>query len=67
MEKTKSPRLMTTKEAAQRLKVSASFLAKARMKGTGPRYLRLGRAIRYAEEALDEYEAANTRASTSEY
>ncbi|MGO4574106.1 helix-turn-helix domain-containing protein [Microvirga sp. 2TAF3] len=67
MDKPKNRRLATPKEAAERLKVSVSFLAKARMKGTGPRFLRLGRAIRYAEEALDEYEAVNTRKSTSEY
>lgn len=67
MDKPKNRRLATPHEAAARLKVSVSFLAKARMKGTGPRFLRLGRAIRYAEEALDEYEAANTRKSASEY
>jgi hypothetical protein len=67
MDKLKNRRLATAEEAAERLKLSVSFLAKARMKGTGPRFLRLGRAIRYAEDALDEYEAANTRTSTSEY
>jgi hypothetical protein len=37
------------------------------MKGTGPKFVRLGRAIRYTDAALDEHEAAQTRTSTSQY
>jgi hypothetical protein len=44
--------LYTPKEAATRLKVSLSWLAKARMRGDGPPYIRVGRSIRYAEAAL---------------
>jgi Helix-turn-helix domain len=44
--------LLTAKEAAARLKVSVSWLAKARMRGDGPPYICVGRAIRYAEAAL---------------
>ena len=32
--------------------MSESFLAKARMNGDGPRYLKLGRAVRYRESDL---------------
>jgi hypothetical protein len=60
-------RLRTPKEAARRLTCSTSYLAKKRMTGTGPKFIRLGRAIRYTDEALDEYEAANEKTSTSEY
>jgi hypothetical protein len=44
--------LLTTEEAAQELKVSESFLAKERMKGTGPTYVKLGRAVRYRRSGL---------------
>ncbi|CAN0504358.1 unnamed protein product, partial [Phaeothamnion confervicola] len=39
--------LMTPNEAANVLKVSLSWLAKARMRGDGPPYIRVGRSIRY--------------------
>jgi hypothetical protein len=44
--------LLTAKVAAHRLRVSTSWLAKARMRGDGPPYLRIGRSIRYAEAAF---------------
>ena len=37
--------LLTPKEAARLLKVSLSWLAKARMRGDGPRYIRIGRCV----------------------
>ena len=45
--------LLTSKEAADELKVSESFLANARMRGTGPAFIQLGRAIRYSRSALE--------------
>ena len=52
--------LLTAKDAAVRLKVSLSWLAKARMRGDGPPYICVGRSIRYAEAAhpVDEVTAA---------
>ena len=47
--------LLDTAAAAKRLGVSQSFLAKARMNGTGPRYRKLGRAVRYAQADLDHW------------
>jgi len=38
--------LLTAKEAGVRLKVSLSWLAKARMRGDGPPYICVGRSIR---------------------
>ncbi len=58
--------VLTAAEAAELLKVSLSFLAKARVSGDGPRFIRVGRSIRYTESALRDYMAARTRASTSE-
>ena len=40
-------RLFTAKEAAKFLRLSVSWLAKARMRGDGPPYVKLGRAVRY--------------------
>jgi predicted DNA-binding transcriptional regulator AlpA len=58
--------LLTPKEAAKLLKVSTSWLAKARMRGDGPPYIRIGRSIRYAEAALIQWMKSRQRLSTSE-
>ena len=58
--------VLTTQEAAAELKVSESFLAKARMRGTGPAFVQLGRAIRYSRSALETHKALQTRISTSQ-
>jgi predicted DNA-binding transcriptional regulator AlpA len=58
--------LLTPKEAARILKVSLSWLAKARMRGDGPPFIRLGRSIRYAEASLLQWMNAQQCVSTSE-
>ena len=58
--------LLTPKEAATRLKVSLSWLAKARMRGDGPPYIRIGRSIRYTEAALMQWMKSRQRLSTCE-
>jgi predicted DNA-binding transcriptional regulator AlpA len=58
--------LLTPSEAAGLLKVSLSWLAKARMRGDGPPYIRIGRSIRYAESALLQWIKSRQRLSTSE-
>jgi hypothetical protein len=58
--------LLDTAAAAQRLGVSESFLAKARMNGTGPRYYKLQRAVRYAPADLDRWLLARGQNSTAE-
>ncbi len=55
--------VLTPQDAAGVLKVSISFLAKARMKGDGPAYIRIGRSIRYREEDLIAW--MNTRRRSS--
>jgi excisionase family DNA binding protein len=59
-------RLLTPKEAADLLRVSMSWLAKARMRGDGPPYIRIGRSIRYSEAALLQWMKSRQRLSTSE-
>ena len=58
--------LLTPKEAAKLLKVSLSWLAKARMRGDGPSYIQIGRAIRYSEAALIQWTKSRQRLSTCE-
>ena len=58
--------LLTPKETAARLKVSTSWLAKARMRGDGPPYIPIGRSIRYAEAAVVQWMKSRQRLSTSE-
>ena len=58
--------LLNTAAAARQLGVSPSFLAKARMQGVGPRYRKLGRAVRYAHADLDHWLRGCSRTSTTE-
>jgi excisionase family DNA binding protein len=58
--------LLSPKEAAKLLKVSLSWLAKARMNGDGPPYIRVGRSIRYSDAALLQWLKSRQRLSTSE-
>jgi predicted DNA-binding transcriptional regulator AlpA len=60
------PVVLTPKEAAQRLRLSSSWLAKARMRGDGPPYIPIGRAIRYTEAALIQWMKSRQRLSPSE-
>jgi predicted DNA-binding transcriptional regulator AlpA len=46
--------------------LSLSWLAKARLTGTGPRFVKVGRSVRYPESAIRDYIRARTRTSTSE-
>ena len=58
--------LLSPPEAARLLKVSISWLAKARMTGDGPPYIRVGRSVRYSEAALLQWLKSRQRLSTSE-
>jgi excisionase family DNA binding protein len=53
--------LLTPKEAAKLLKVSLSWLAKARMRGDGPPYIKIGKSIRYSEAALLQWLRSHQR------
>ena len=58
--------LLTPKETAARLMVSLSWLAKARMRGDGPPFIKVGRSVRYSEVALHQWMKSRQRVSTSE-
>jgi predicted DNA-binding transcriptional regulator AlpA len=59
-------RLLTARDAANLLRLSSSWLAKSRMRGDGPPYIKLGRSIRYSETALLLWMRAHQRLSTSQ-
>ncbi len=58
--------LMRTTEAAKWLGVSPSFLEKARVTGGGPAFIKLGRAVAYAEADLRAWTTERRVHSTSE-
>ena len=47
---------LTDIEVAARLGVSRFTVRSWRLKGVGPRFLKMGRAVRYRPEDVDEYE-----------
>lgn len=49
------PTLLTPEEVAQYLRISQKTLANWRCADRGPRYLRIGRDIRYPENALVDW------------
>lgn len=48
-------RLLKTDEAAEILRLSTDWLHRARSKGKGPRFVRLGRIVFYRRSDLLEY------------
>jgi predicted DNA-binding transcriptional regulator AlpA len=58
--------LLHPKDAARILSLSDSWLAKSRLTGTGPRFVKLGRAVRYPESSLREFIKSRMKSSTSE-
>jgi predicted DNA-binding transcriptional regulator AlpA len=59
-------RLLTPSEAASHLQVSLSWLAKSRMRGDGPPFLKFGRSVRYREETLVHWMRSRLRLSTTD-
>jgi len=46
---------LTPREAALYLRTSPSTLAKRRLQGNGPTFVRIGRAVRYRQSDLDAW------------
>lgn len=59
-------RQLTPPEAADHLRLSQSWLAKARMRGEGPPYAKIGRSIRYGENGLARWLESQRRRSTDD-
>jgi excisionase family DNA binding protein len=49
-------RVLTDVDVAERLGVSRFTVRSWRLKGVGPRFLKMGRAVRYRSEDVDKYE-----------
>ena len=62
---TATPILLTPKQAARHLNLSVSWLAKRRLAGDGPTYVKLCGAVRYGEASLQQWMKAQQRTSTS--
>jgi len=60
-------RLLCEKEVAPILRVSVSWLQKARVRGTGPSFVKIGRKVFYRLCTIQAYQVANVHMSTSTY
>lgn len=58
--------IFDVKQAAERTGLSANTLNNLRSIGGGPRFLKLGRAVRYSETDLEAWLSARVVGSTSE-
>ena len=59
--------LLDALKAAEWTGLSTSTLAKLRLSGKGPTYVKLGRRVAYKPDDLDQWIEANRVKSTSEY
>ena len=57
---------LNTKEAAKHLNLSKNTLERMRVRGDGPQYVKLARAVRYRVTDLDEFMREMVVSSTSE-
>lgn len=58
--------LLTVHQVVAAYPISQSWLAHARVRGTGPRFCRFGRKIAYRRDAIEAYLAERTFVSTSQ-
>ena len=58
--------LMDTRQAAAVLGVQPRTLEAWRLRGSGPRYVQVGRLVRYRRAAIERWLAERERSSTSE-
>ncbi len=61
-----SPAILNTKQAAHYLDLSPSTLAKLRLSGDGPVFIKMRSRVGYQISSLDEFVAQRRRTSTSE-
>jgi excisionase family DNA binding protein len=58
--------MLTTHEASDYLRLSRRTLERLRVEGTGPKFVKIGRCVRYIKSNLDDWLAARSVRSTSE-
>ncbi|WP_062114028.1 helix-turn-helix transcriptional regulator [Aureimonas sp. AU40] len=59
-----SEELLTTQEAAERLRLSVPTLARWRVQGSGPVYIKRGARVFYRPTDLDNFIQASARSQT---
>lgn len=59
--------LISAEEAAKHLNISKSTLAKMRLSGASPRYVKIGRRVAYRPSDLERWIASQSFNSTAEY
>lgn len=59
--------LISAEDAAKHLNISKSTLAKMRLSGASPRYVKIGRRVAYRPCDLESWIAAQSFNSTAEY
>ena len=59
-------KLITETDLAKRLQVSKKLLQKMRYEGNGPRYVKIGRLVRYQVKDIEAYLNASTLTFTRE-
>ena len=59
-------RLLTTKEAADELRMSPRTLERMRLDGDGPKFVKARRSVRYRMVDIERWAVGQMRASTSE-
>lgn len=57
---------LSTEETAEHIRMSQSWLAKARLSGEGPPFIKAGRTVLYDVEDVDLWMAERKRRSTSD-
>ena len=67
MSNTIARRMLTTIEAAEYLSVAPQTLARQRVEGRGPPFLKLGGSVRYDVTDLERWIEGQRRRSTSEH
>lgn len=58
--------LLKPRDAAVLLGLGESTLAKLRLTGGGPEFIKLGRSVRYTRESLEKWASRHARSSTSD-
>jgi len=59
--------LLTTEQAAWLLRISRKTLERMRVEGRGPKFVKIGRCVRYRHRDLLTWITTNTHQSTSEF
>lgn len=63
---TKETRLLSDRQVAEVMGIPAKTLQGFRYKGGGPKFIKVGRSVRYRAADVEAWLEANTKTSTSE-